>query len=140
MKTKTCITCLGIKNLEEFSFKNKNKNERSCKCKQCSREYAKTHYNNNKGMYKEKSKKNKPLEMERIRKLLDELKGDGGCEHCGIKNHIVLEFHHTDPSMKEGDVSKLAYLNKSKARKEAKKCIILCSNCHKIEHWRLKNI
>ena len=54
---------------------------------------------------------------------------------CG-ENHIsCLEFHHLDPTVKEGAVSNLIRVSFERALKEIEKCIVLCSNCHKKEHW-----
>lgn len=71
------------------------------------------------------------------RKLeLIKLKG-GKCEKCGYdKNIAALDFHHTDPNEKEIklDVRNLANTKMEKLIKEAVKCDLLCSNCHRETH------
>ena len=66
-------------------------------------------------------------------KLLD--KHGRKCSKCGYnKCDSALQFHHTDPSQKK---FKLSYSAPSveKLDLEAKKCILLCANCHaEIEH------
>lgn len=61
-------------------------------------------------------------------------------EMCS-ENHVsCLEFHHTDPSEKEMNVS-LAVNNgwgKERILKEIEKCSVLCANCHKKLHWSMK--
>lgn len=73
----------------------------------------------------------------RIAKILVEHYGELKCERCGFDKHFAaLEFHHENPSEKEYQVSALFTSNRNKEvlLKELSKCIILCSNCHRIEH------
>lgn len=73
-----------------------------------------------------------------IRKLqLIENKG-GKCENCGYnKNIAALDFHHINASEKEFSLDKRTLGNKSmdKILKKAEKCILLCANCHREEHY-----
>jgi len=66
-----------------------------------------------------------------------ELKANLQCARCG-ENHIAcLEFHHTDPTKKEGNVSQMAKkLSTKKLLEEIEKCIVLCANCHRKEHYQ----
>ena len=56
----------------------------------------------------------------------------GGCALCGYDRHIgALGFHHLDPDDKRfslGDRGVARSLER--AREEARKCILLCANCH----------
>ena len=55
----------------------------------------------------------------------------GKCHVCGYNRSLsALHFHHTDSSKKLGPVSNMFNHSKKKAYAEAKKCILLCSNCH----------
>lgn len=61
----------------------------------------------------------------------------GCCQICGYnKSFIALEFHHIIPSQKEFGLSSMRVSIKSwdKIILELKKCILLCSNCHKEIH------
>lgn len=65
-----------------------------------------------------------------------ELKG-GKCEKCGYNSHIAaLDFHHLNPNEKELKLDSRNFSNNNleKIFKELKKCILLCSNCHREEH------
>jgi hypothetical protein len=56
----------------------------------------------------------------------------GRCVICGYDRHpCALAFHHLDPSTKRMPVSAngISYALKT-LRAEAKKCVLLCSNCH----------
>jgi hypothetical protein len=63
--------------------------------------------------------------------LIDEM--GGGCFNCGYNRCIrALEFHHIDPTQKSfgfGQINLASSL--TKLRKEAKKCVLLCANCHR---------
>jgi transposase len=56
----------------------------------------------------------------------------GRCQLCGYDSCVAaLEFHHVDPSTKLFTVA-AGGLTRSlmKVRAEAKKCVLLCANCH----------
>ena len=68
-----------------------------------------------------------------------ELKG-GKCSCCGYETYIgALEFHHTDPNVKEDNWNKKWTLAWRKIEEAIKDTILLCANCHREEHARLRN-
>jgi len=73
----------------------------------------------------------------RKRKLkLIELNGKK-CNRCGYnQNYAALEFHHIKPGTKEFQLDLRSLSNRTweAVLKEAKKCLLLCSNCHAEEH------
>ena len=72
---------------------------------------------------------------ERKRMLL-KLKG-GACELCGYnKNSAAMEFHHINPENKlfQLDLRSLSNRKWNDVEAEARKCILLCSNCHAVYH------
>ncbi len=63
----------------------------------------------------------------------------GVCSHCNQEfPDCVYDFHHVDSSQKEVTPSKILHNKYETIEKELSKCILLCSNCHRIEHERLK--
>lgn len=61
----------------------------------------------------------------------------GECVICGYKKSIsALEFHHVNPDEKEFSFGNARANIKSwdKLVKELKKCVMVCSNCHKELH------
>ncbi len=56
------------------------------------------------------------------------------CSQCGYNTHIdlTLEFHHIDPSKKEFNISKGYDKAWKTLKSELRKCILLCSCCHKM--------
>lgn len=74
-------------------------------------------------------------------KLKQEIFG-GKCKICGYDKCLTaLDFHHLDPKTKDGGISyyiSQGYANK--AIEEAKKCILVCRNCHAEIHEGLINL
>ena len=60
------------------------------------------------------------------------------CTSCGLeyngKNGSVFDFHHLNPTEKENTPSKLMRNSWESIEKEINKCVILCANCHRMEH------
>jgi hypothetical protein len=71
----------------------------------------------------------------KIRRMSVEYKG-GKCKRCGYDRCIeALEFHHTDPTKKDFNVSQYGYTRSWKrVVEELGKCIMLCANCHRELH------
>jgi hypothetical protein len=64
----------------------------------------------------------------------------GKCIRCGYDKCIkALEFHHIDPSKKDFTISSDRF-HLLDAVEESKKCILICSNCHKELHDNMWNI
>lgn len=57
------------------------------------------------------------------------------CKRCGNSDHRVLDFHHQND--KDKNVSALVHRGYAWGRieEEINKCIPLCANCHRLEHW-----
>jgi len=78
-------------------------------------------------------KRRRKLIREKRKKLID-LRG-GKCNKCGYKKCIsALEFHHKNPKEKEIKLNQNFRLER--LIKEAKKCILLCANCHREIHFK----
>jgi hypothetical protein len=64
-----------------------------------------------------------------------EYKTSLACTKCGAKHPAILDFHHP-PGTKKFGVNELATDGRyAMAFKESQKCIVLCSNCHRIHHY-----
>ena len=63
------------------------------------------------------------------RRLVEEF--GGACAICGFDEPVSLEFHHLDRETKAfGFAARGITRSYESLREEAKKCILLCSNCH----------
>jgi cytochrome c553 len=55
----------------------------------------------------------------------------GCCSICGYDRCIAsLHFHHVDPAAKSFAMSMATGKSLATYREEAKKCILVCANCH----------
>ena len=73
-----------------------------------------------------------------INEYLKVFKSNKGCAKCKESDPVCLEFHHKDKKLKKKAIATMISKNFShkKILLEVKKCTILCSNCHKKEHYR----
>lgn len=112
---KKCSKCLEFKSLDEFSFI-KSRNKHFSWCKPC--------------LYSRQQQRWKSRRLELIKLF------GGKCSKCGYnKNYAALDFHHLDPKEKEYDWSKLRLQKWETVINEAKKCILVCRNCHSEIHY-----
>ena len=64
----------------------------------------------------------------------------GKCIKCGYDRCMkALEFHHLDPSQKDFTISN-DHFRLQEAINESKKCILICSNCHKELHDKMWSV
>ncbi len=126
---KICSKCLLEKDISEFHLK-KDKITPYPHCKACQNAYTKSHYEANKSAYKEKARKND----KKYKEIWFAYKATLKCEACGFSHVAALEFHHKnkDKSFNIGGTKNFCL---KKRFEEVKKCIVLCSNCHKIHHY-----
>ena len=75
----------------------------------------------------------------KLKEMAVEYKG-GKCEHCGYSKCIAaFDFHHSDPTEKDFAVSQKGHTRSwERVKQELDKCILLCANCHREEHARLR--
>lgn len=62
------------------------------------------------------------------------------CKHCHLvdKDYIqIYDFHHVDPTQKDFTIASVPHKSFDEIKKELDKCIVLCANCHRIEHTLL---
>ncbi len=59
------------------------------------------------------------------------------CIRCGEADPACLDFHHLDQASKEMAIGQMVTYgySREKIRAEMEKCSILCSNCHRKEHY-----
>lgn len=130
-----CNKCKEVKPLDEFRYRSGiHSHLKRHECKSCesnaANEYAKRNraYVSDTNLIRRRNKK---------QECVDYL--GGKCAHCGGEfiTH-VFDFHHKDPSQKDSDIGSMLRLNKSKNDliHELDKCILLCANCHRIEHYK----
>jgi predicted transposase YbfD/YdcC len=129
---KTCGKCGETKARSEFHKNPTKKDGVQTMCKECRKLYIRQHYKKNKETYIISAQKSK----KRFREIIKRHKSYCGCNKCGEKRHWVLDYHHIRD--KESEISTLIAQGAwKKVRIEIRKCIVLCSNCHRDLHYRM---
>ena len=81
--------------------------------------------------YSKQKNKEARVRIDKFREYKKTLK----CNRCGYDDYRALEFHHTDDN-KEGNPCVIARQKSwENVMEELNKCEVLCSNCHRIEHY-----
>lgn len=90
------------------------------------------------GYCKECTAKNLNKRSRTLKEKCVQYKG-GCCQTCGYnKCNAALDFHHINPDEKDFNISAaLGRKFDDEIKNELDKCIILCANCHREEHFRL---
>ena len=118
METKICTKCGKELPIEDFNWRNKEKGTRRSECKTCHADFMKEVYENKK-------------------KTVTEIKKNLKCAKCGEEREYCLDFHHANPNEKENTIARMTSNNYrlDTVLNEIKKCIVLCSNCHREFHY-----
>lgn len=130
---KKCNECCIFKSLDSFPKDVRQTDSRAGKCRECTNKAAMRRYYNN----HEQRAKQYATQRERIisRKVKAVEYLGGVCKDCGGSfPPCVFDFHHLDPKEKEYSPSFLKNCTWEKFKKELDKCVLLCSNCHRIRH------
>jgi len=117
MKTKCCLNCSKMLSGRQTKF--------------CSRICKNTHNNQSFQSYQAQQTRGRKRKLQLIKLM------GGQCGRCHYKkNFSALEFHHKNPKTKlfQLDLRSLSNRRWEAIEEEAKKCLLLCSNCHAEEH------
>jgi hypothetical protein len=135
MNEKICTKCKKHLCITLFHRKGKGL---SSTCKDCRAKYHRDYYLKNKKSYNDRIKltKSKNNYFVKVYKTLL------GCYVCQERSHVVLDFHHLDSKQKEHNISRMTRDSKNinDIKSEIKKCIVLCSNCHRKLHAGVINL
>jgi len=109
---------------------------KKCKWHLCNNQTEKTYC-----CVKCKNKQSVQTRRKSIKNRSIEYKG-GKCERCEYSKCVeALEFHHMDPNEKDFGLSAKGITHSwDKIKDELDKCILLCANCHREEHFLSKFI
>ena len=90
-------------------------------------------YQKNKLVTKARTRANKKKQ----KVVWDAFKASQACSHCGTTHPsgVIIDFHHVDRTDKQSVHFLVKNYRFAAAMEEIKKCIPLCSNCHRILHW-----
>jgi hypothetical protein len=61
--------------------------------------------------------------------------------NCGESDIVCMDFHHRNPDEKDSTIGKMVNdgFGIEAILAEISKCDILCSNCHRKLHYKIKN-
>ena len=120
--TKRCCVCREHKPREMFYRERAQRDGLSARCKPCD---------------DARNLGRRRRYRSRMFLLAGEAAGGLACRMCGEDDPVVLHFHHRDPSTKLEGVSRLISDSAPWERvvEEAKKCAVLCANCHLRLHY-----
>lgn len=76
-------------------------------------------------------------QREKNKKFVNSIKKKSKCAICGESEPCCLEFHHINPETKVDSIMNMLNEPEETLVEELKKCIILCSNCHKKIHAKI---
>lgn len=129
---KTCTSCGSMKELTEFRKYARSKDGLASACKVCTDAASEC--------WRQRNKDKRKAQMEKLRKELAERfrewKSTQCCKLCGECEPACLDFHHLDPSTKDGGLANMVArcTGWDKLMVEAAKCVVLCRNCHAKVH------
>ena len=73
----------------------------------------------------------------RIEEWLKQYKLTLSCGVCGENHPACLDFHHINPQEKKFTIGRQErFITLRSLQEEIAKCRVLCSNCHRKEHWQ----
>lgn len=138
--TKKCPRCDRRLPITDFNWKEKNV-RRATYCKDCSREYIKNHYKNNRQYYIKKAMKRNRVIIQKAQEYLGSYLITHPCVDCGETDILVLEFDHVDKASKMENVSRIIRKGASLESliKEVSKCDVRCANCHRRKTEKERN-
>ena len=131
MATKICCNCKENLDVSIFMSNKKHKDGLQSQCKNCQKIYSREHYIRNKQKYVDKA----VLRNKQSRQKFMEYKISCSCLICSEDNPACIDFHHLEKDDKKYNMSIIASSFGSNAFiEELKKCVTLCSNCHRKLH------
>jgi len=133
---KKCTICKTKKELSQFSKDRRIKDGYRGQCKKCRNDLAKKSYKSEQGKaYKAKRSEQQTKRYREQADIINNIKLSCGCCNCGYVSDIPsqFDFHHVDPSIKDGNISQMV-LSMNRAYLEIAKCSVLCVLCHRAFH------
>lgn len=126
---KKCTRCGKVKPYPEFRKRSDSKTGRTSMCTSCSRSYDRRHYATSPER-RARVKQNRSNAKRRAQQFICEYLRTHPCIDCGESDPVVLEFDHVR-GKKLGSISKLRTISKNVVKREMKKCVVRCANCHR---------
>jgi len=135
-KCKYCgVEATTIEELGLFCTNTSYKYNKMLECKCCRNKRIQTYYANNIEKLRTYSRSRSNTAEAKLKAIT--YKG-GKCVDCDIladiNNSVIFDFHHINPIKKEFTPSSILNHSWNKLTRELDKCVLLCSNCHRLRH------
>ena len=133
--SKYCNACSSLKPLSLFSNKGNS-------CKECANEKSREYYARAREDKEWMQKKRDTINVLGFKRKEEAIEIKGGkCEDCNNSFHqCQYDFHHVDPAEKEFNLANILKRKDFNAvKEELDKCVLLCSNCHRMRHYKERN-
>lgn len=135
---KKCYTCQQELNKSHFNKNKGRKDGLNGICKECSRKRSKRYYSENTNQHRKTVQQNSRLYKQQLRNWINTKIKILGCNICNEKEPCCLDFHHVESLEKDNLISYLVNTNsRQKLELELRKCVVVCSNCHRKIHKKL---
>lgn len=131
---KACVICKKKKDRSEFNKKSKSPDGLQPACRECNRLRSRAYYEKNREKHLRVIRKNRAQYRAERKEFVRLVKQINPCPVCGETELCCIDFHHR--SDKEAHIGQAADQgwSESRLRKELRKCVTLCSNCHRKLH------
>lgn len=131
---KTCTLCQKQKKLENFNKKSSTKDGLQNVCRECNRAKSRAYYKENHVKQRKEINRLRKIRVAKRSRFIQRYKSFCGCKICNEKASCALDLHHLHS--KEALVSKMAHegYTMKAIKNEIRKCVVLCSNCHRKLH------
>jgi len=98
-------------------------------------EYQRKHRLKNRVKLSTRDRNKRHLRLSKAIELLG-----GCCSKCKQQfDPCVYDFHHVNPIEKEFNIGENMLVSEIRFYSEVSKCILLCANCHRLEHKKDNN-
>ena len=129
---RNCRSCIIAKPLSEFGVRRASADGLMKVCKSCNREKQKAQYSNNKKYYLDRNRDLRTVNRGKY-KASKEGKPCAMCHNSFPQ--VCMDYDHVDPSTKKMCVAQMLGHSWSAIQEEIDKCVLLCSNCHRIKTY-----
>ena len=136
---KKCNKCNTYKDINDYHKRKASKDGHNGICKNCRKEIDAYSYLFKEGR-KQQIRSNSIKKTKYNTDLVFRYKRFKGCLFCNEKEPIALDFHHKDPNEKDYNVGQCKTLSLKTLKNEIRKCIVICSNCHRKLHANIIKI
>lgn len=132
---KVCSRCHKEKDDEDFFIRNKEKGIKHSHCIPCKRQIDREAYSEDRHDRRTKIRKQSTERILKNRNFVHRVRRLCCCSKCGDKRFYVLDFHHLHDKVDGIGILAAKGVTLKKLKKELRKCIVLCANCHREEHY-----